>query len=479
MNSENNNNIYFLKKSEIILFIMDFLRSEKLFRSLITLEQETNLSLFSYNQEILFFRKLILEGNFQEAEQLLQPLQKNINFNYKAALYEIKKEKFLEAVETVPDPNNNNSEVENLVRELKEIHKLCDKNEFQKLLKCLSNTPSITDQEEYKNWNPISGRLNCFERVRKFLEVIYPKKQNENFYTNDLMLNVFRSVFFFFFFWNSNNFNNIKFIQILNNFVNEVEKDIKENNIKMKVCVDDDLKKFNNKLNNNNNNNLENNLLLKSNRNELILSKSINDEMLINNKINNNNNNNNQNFNSNNTNNNVDVTTKEFDKSVLSNETMNITNINNNKNDINNNNNNNNNLNNNNLNNNNNNNNYEMLSLNSNMENENKNILNNLYTEEYSNIGNGYLKYNNYDICSFTLSKKFEDTHPIRTSCFSPKGDYFAIGTNSKSLKIYSLKNVINNFENRIPIVQENIDSSIFSPLVFEQKNIMLVLYIV
>ena len=469
MNSENNNNIYFLKKSEIILFIMDFLRSEKLFRSLITLEQETNLSLFSYNQEILFFRKLILEGNFQEAEQLLQPLQKNINFNYKAALYEIKKEKFLEAVETVPDPNNNNSEVENLVKELKEIHKLCDKNEFQKLLKCLSNTPSITDQEEYKNWNPISGRLNCFERVRKFLEVIYPKKQNENFYTNDLMLNVFRSVFFLTTVGNSNNFNNIKFIQILNNFVNEVEKDIKENNIKMKVCVDDDLKKFNNKLNNNNNNNLENNLLLKSNRNELILSKSINDEMLINNKINHNNNNN-QNFNSNNTNNNVDVTTKEFDKSVLSNETINITNINNNKND-NNNNNNNNNLNNNNLNNNNNNNNYEMLSLNSNMENENKNILNNLYTEEYSNIGNGYLKYNNYDICSFTLSKKFEDTHPIRTSCFSPKGDYFAIGTNSKSLKIYSLKNVINNFENRIPIVQENIDSSIFSPLVFEQKK--------
>ena len=200
MNSQNN--MYILKKSEIILFIMDFFRSEKLFRTLITLEQETNLSLFSYNQEILFFRKLILEGNFQEAEQLLQPLQKNLKFNYKAALYEIKKEKFLEAVETVPDPNNNNSEVENLVKELKEIHKLCDKNEFQKLLKCLSNTPSITDQEEYKNWNPISGRLNCFETVRKYLEVIYPKKENENFYTNNLMINVFRSVFFFNCCWN-------------------------------------------------------------------------------------------------------------------------------------------------------------------------------------------------------------------------------------------------------------------------------------
>jgi len=31
------------------------------------------------------------------------------------------------------------------------------------------------------------------------------------------------------------------------------------------------------------------------------------------------------------------------------------------------------------------------------------------------------------------------DVQPIRTSCFSPNGDYFALGTNSKCLKICTL----------------------------------------
>jgi hypothetical protein len=29
-----------------------------------------------------------------------------------------------------------------------------------------------------------------------------------------------------------------------------------------------------------------------------------------------------------------------------------------------------------------------------------------------------------------------KDTQPIRASCFSPSGDYFVLGTNSKALKI-------------------------------------------
>lgn len=34
------------------------------------------------------------------------------------------------------------------------------------------------------------------------------------------------------------------------------------------------------------------------------------------------------------------------------------------------------------------------------------------------------------------------DVQPIRAACFSPSGDYFALGTNSKSLKICSLPKI-------------------------------------
>ena len=36
-----------------------------------------------------------------------------------------------------------------------------------------------------------------------------------------------------------------------------------------------------------------------------------------------------------------------------------------------------------------------------------------------------------------------KDSHPLRTSCFNPDGDYFALGTNSKTVKICSMHNIV------------------------------------
>ena len=182
-----------IKESDVILFIMDYLKNKHLDKTLISLEQETALSLYHYNKELTFLRKLIIDGQWKEVEEFLQPLSQNPNFNFKSALYEIRKQKFLEEVETEPE---NNNEVDNLVKQLKEIQKLCSANEFNKLLQCLSTTPSITDQEEYKNWNSISGRLNCFEKVRKLLEIIYPITDNEYNNENNQLHKVIESIFY-------------------------------------------------------------------------------------------------------------------------------------------------------------------------------------------------------------------------------------------------------------------------------------------
>ena len=136
----------------------------------------------------------------------------------------------------------------------------------------------------------------------------------------------------------------------------------------------------------------------------------------------------------------------------------------------------NNNINNNNNNNNNNNFNYNYNDITpneysiskdqdkSNM--SNNNITTNNLIEDYSLIGNGYKTYSKYEISSFSLSKIILDSHPIRTSCFSPKGDYFSIGTNSKSIKIFSLNNILQNFRSYKKITKET-----SLPKLFEQKN--------
>ena len=54
------------------------------------------------------------------------------------------------------------------------------------------------------------------------------------------------------------------------------------------------------------------------------------------------------------------------------------------------------------------------------------------------------------------------DVQPIRASCFSPSGEYFVLGTNSKALKICALPARINKGDASLEIDE---DDTIFAPL--------------
>lgn len=413
-----------IKKSDIILFIMDFLHNEHLDKALISLEEETNLSLFNYPKELLVLRNLILEGNWSESEEILNSINQNNmqNFPLHKAIFELKKQQFLEAVESEPNQSSNGGDVETLVGQLKVLQTLCEPEEFKKILQSLSQTPSITDQEEYKNWSPITGRLLCFDKIRNYLQFIYPIKSNETKIEANLMINILKAVYFLSI--NDSSYREVANLnEVLKGFVFEVNKDIKENNIPMNINIENDI--FKNKINSSS----SQINVMKSNRNELILSQSQN-QFIINNNINNNMNNNQQ-MNKINMNhiNNDKHSSEENDYSSKNRDTA--INMNTNTNNTNN-----------------------EENINSQTQGENNicesstniNLNNNLTLEDYACIGSGYTKYNKYDISSYELTKIIEDSHPIRTSCFSPKGDCLAIGTNSRCLKIYSLSHVLSNF---------------------------------
>ena len=388
-----------LKKSEIIPFIMDYLKNEHLDKTLIALEQETFLSLFNYNPEVTFLRKLIIDGQWKEVEEFLQPLSQNHNFPYKTALYEIRKQKFLEDVETEPE---NNNEVDNLVRQLKEIQKLCPPEEFNKLLSCLSTTPSITDQDEYKNWNSISGRLACFEKVRKLLDIIYPIKEDEYVNDNNLLNKVIECIFYL----TQSNENkiidskrNVFIIKMIKGFIDEIEKDVQENKLKMSFAYDTDYGRTNQ--------NIENNLL-RSTRNEMIISQSIQ------------------------ANKSEDIEKKE---QCVANTIVSNTNQ------------------------------YDITNEPNEISNtESKQI--NINYDDFIQNTNYYIKYHNLiDLSTLSQIKTITDPNIIRTCCFSPKGEYLSIGTNSKSVKIFSLKNILDDCLSHKSFATSSL------PLLFEQKN--------
>ncbi len=449
-----------IKKSDIILFIMDFLYNEHLDKALISLEQETNISLFNFPKELLVLRNLILEANWVEAEERINSInQNNINnFPYRKVIFELKKQQFLEAVESEPNQTSNGGDVENLVAQLKYLQTLCPPDEFKKILQCLSQTPSITDQEEYKNWSPITGRLMCFDKIRNYLKFIYPVRTNEAKMEKNLMINVLKAVYFLS--TNDASYREISNLNdVLKGFIIEVDKDIKENNLMMNINIENDVSK--NKINASTSQQIN---VMKSNRNELILSQSQN-QFLLNNNNNINNNINNINIENNNNkmknnnriiNNNNFIEKRSSDENDYSSKNRDTAiNINTNTNNSN-----------------------QNIDINNTNQTQpqgennicesstNLNLNNNLTLEDYACIGNGYTKFSKYDISSYDLSKVIEDSHPIRTSCFSPKGDCLAIGTNSRSLKIYSLSHVLSNFKK-----YSGINTSTKMPLIFEQKN--------
>ena len=443
-----------IKKSDIILFIMDFLHNEHLDKALISLEEETNISLFNYPKEILVLRNVILEGNWSGAEEILNSINQNNmqSFPIRKAIFEIKKQQFLEAVESEPNQSSNGGDVETLVGQLKVLQTLCEPEEFKKILQCLSQTPSITDQEEYKNWSPITGRLLCFDKIRSYLQIKYPINNNEMKIESNLMINVLKAVYFLS--TNDASFREVSNLNdVLKGFIIEVDKDIKENNLQMNINIENDI--FKNKINSSSQINV-----MKSNRNELILSQSQNQFVNNNNNMNinnmndlqsnkNNNYQNNNHININHLNNEKhsseenDYSSKNRDTAINMNTNTNNTNTNNEENA-----------------------NQTQGENNICESSTNINLNNNLTLEDYACIGNGYTKYSKYDISSYDLSEIIEDSHPIRTSCFSPKGDCLAIGTNSKCLKIYSLSHVLSDFKKYIKIT-----SKTKMPLIFEQKN--------
>ena len=423
---------YSIEKNDLLLIIMDYLYSEGLYQSYISLEDESKINLFKYEEKLEILRKCILDGDWEEAEKFLSKLKTIENFPYTKLLFEIKKEKLIEEVESQQNDYSTNV----LAQELRDIQSLGLENDFNDLINFLKD-----NEKEEKNI--INRRLNIFNSIRKNLVFLYPTKNEIIIDPGKLKKMI--SKFIEFLLENNNNINNIniknneiKYFN-LNEIFNFFEYD---NNIK--------LNSNNNLINNNSlNNNLINNININKINNKTSPSKDTYSLIAQRNKL-------------------IKEKLAETYDDLDLNLQISEVNENNNNYDIS-------------INNNNDN----IISTNNNdnfsTENEKQkklNSLSDLDQEEYRM--KNYYDYYNYDITSLALKKVIEDTHPIRCCCFSPKGEYFAIGTNSKSLKIFDLSFILDSINKR-NFYSKNIKNNNITTnnknyketigMIYEQKN--------
>ena len=187
---------YSIEKNDLLLIIMDYLYSEGLYQSYISLEDESKINLFKYEEKLEILRKCILDGDWEEAEKFLSKLKTIENFPYTKLLFEIKKEKLIEEVESQQNDYSTNV----LAQELRDIQSLGLENDFNDLINFLKD-----NEKEEKNI--INRRLNIFNLIRKNLVFLYPTK-NE-IIVDPGKLKKMISKFIEFLLENNNNINNI------------------------------------------------------------------------------------------------------------------------------------------------------------------------------------------------------------------------------------------------------------------------------
>ena len=418
-------------KNDAILLIMDFLYFQDLIDSLIAMEKETKLSIFSYNKELSFLRKLIIEGNWEESENFLLPLKSNSNFQYNSAIKLLKLQKLYETIETRCDNLNQ----EEIIKQLKDVKDFLKEEEFKDLINLL-NKNSIKDIQEFNNWTVNRGRLKTFEKIKELFIVVYNNVNEEKILKNNLLLYLLIKI---------NGKGNIaknKLIEKINSFINEKnEKNNKININNTKDNNDNKNIKINN-INTNINKEKENKISnrIKSGRtkdNSKIISKknNINEknkkvEKDVISKINNEN---------------------KLDSQINKFENTNISNI-------------------------------PQYTETSSLLKETKNIISNLppkkdiikeeqniLTENmiFQKIESTYDLYS-YDPSSFSMDSLIVDSKAIRAISFSSNGKILSLGTNSKSLKLYDFSPINDKFLYRNNSSQNDFISL---KLLFEKHN--------
>ncbi|XP_024135033.1 WD repeat-containing protein 47 isoform X2 [Oryzias melastigma] len=160
-----------IKEAEVIKLILDFLNSRKLHISMLALEKESGVINGLYSDDMLFLRQLILDGQWEEVMQFIQPLEGMEKFDKKRFRYIVLKQKFLEALcvnnamSAAEEPQNLELTMQEAVKCLHSLEEFCStKDDYSKL--CLLLTlPRLTHHAEFKDWNPSTARVHCFEEV--------------------------------------------------------------------------------------------------------------------------------------------------------------------------------------------------------------------------------------------------------------------------------------------------------------------------
>lgn len=166
-----------LREEDVVRMVLEFLSNRDLCISQLSVERETGLTNGVFSDDLLFLRQLILDGQWDDVLQFVQPLESVEAFDKKQFKYLVNKHKYVEllCIRSEAGPIHNvEIAVNDVVDCLNHLEQLCPNKDDYNELCLLLTIPNLTELKEYKNWNPSNWRISCFKAILPLIEKYLP-----------------------------------------------------------------------------------------------------------------------------------------------------------------------------------------------------------------------------------------------------------------------------------------------------------------
>ncbi len=169
-----------LKEEDVVKLACEFLQNRGLHISQVTLERETGVINGNYSDDLLFLRQLILDGQWEDVNEFIAPLAALPSFDHKLFQFIILKAKFVELLCIRGEaPPAVDAAVDTVVGVLKEIERVAPSKELYNRLCLLLTVTKLTEHPEYRAWNPAQGRATCFREVLPLVQDLLGSEQRK------------------------------------------------------------------------------------------------------------------------------------------------------------------------------------------------------------------------------------------------------------------------------------------------------------
>ncbi|XP_073973232.1 WD repeat-containing protein 47 isoform X2 [Rhodnius prolixus] len=167
-----------LREEDVVRLTLEFLHNRQLHIAQLSLERESGVINGNYSDDVFYLRQLILDGQWDDVLEFIQPLEVLPAFDMRSFQYVILKHKYVELLCIKCEAgalaggggSSVDSAVEEVVKVLGELEKVAPSKEEYSNLCLLLTLPRLTDHLQYKNWNPSNARVLCFREVYPLVE---------------------------------------------------------------------------------------------------------------------------------------------------------------------------------------------------------------------------------------------------------------------------------------------------------------------